>query len=87
MDEKDQQFIEGLFIRQTEQFQQYLGIIAENFEHKLAIVSEGHQMLSEKLDRVESSLALKIDKIADEVTAHRADTEAHYGIYRVKEGK
>jgi len=29
---------------------------------------------------------LKIDKVADEVIAHRADSESHQGVYRVKEG-
>ena len=77
--------IEELFVKQTEQFQEYIGVISENFEHESALVAEGHQMLSEKLERVESSLGLKIDKIAAEVTAHRADTEAHQGVYRVKE--
>ena len=57
----------------------------EDFQHKLALVVEGHQMLSEKLERVESSLVQKIDRIAAEVAAHRADTEAHHGVYRVKE--
>ena len=85
MDENDKCFMEELFVKQTEQFQQYIGVISENFDHKLAIVAEGHQMLSEKLERVESSLGLKIDKIAGEVIAHRADTEAHHGVYRVKE--
>ncbi|MCF6266932.1 MAG: hypothetical protein L3J57_10350 [Desulfuromusa sp.] len=85
MDENDKRFIENLFVKQTEQFQEYIGVISENFDHKLAIIAEGHQMLSEKLERVESSLGLKIDKIAAEVTAHRADTEAHHGVWRVKE--
>jgi hypothetical protein len=86
MDENDKRFIEELFVKQTEQFQQYLGVIVESFDHKLTAVAEGHQMLSEKLVRVESNLVQKIDKIAAEVTAHRIDTEAHLGIYRVKEG-
>jgi hypothetical protein len=48
------------------------------FDHKLAVVAEGHQMLSEKLDRVESSLGRKIDKIAGEVAAHRAFSRIFY---------
>lgn len=87
MDENDQRFIEELFAKQTEQFQEHIGVLSENFEHKLAIVAEGQQMLSEKLTRVESGLGLKIDKVADEVIAHRADTESHQGAYRVKEGQ
>ena len=99
MDEKDKQFIEKLFIKQTEQFQLYVGAIAENFDHKLVLVSEGHSMLAEKMDRiemridrvetridqVEAGLGAKIDRVAADVAAHRADTEAHHGIYRVKE--
>lgn len=97
MDEKDKRFIEELFIKQTEQFQQYIGIMSENFDHKLALVAEGHQMLSEKLERVESGLVLKIDSVEKNLSAridavavdlksHRADTEAHHGgVYLVKE--
>ena len=85
MDENDKRFIAELFVKQNEQFQQYVGVIAENFDHKIAVVAEGHQMLAEKLERVESRLGVKIDNIAAEVLAHRADTEAHDGLYRVKE--
>ena len=59
--------------------------MSENFDHKLALVAEGHQILSEKLEQVESSLVLKIDRVTTEITAHRADTEAHHGVYLVKE--
>ncbi|MBW6511777.1 MAG: hypothetical protein K0A93_06620 [Desulfuromonadaceae bacterium] len=91
--------MEDLFVKQTEQFQQYIGIMAENIDHKLALVAEGHQMLSEKLDRVESSLVLKIntveknlsarlDDVAVDLKSHRTDTEAHHGgVYLVKENR
>jgi hypothetical protein len=62
----------------------WMGIVQDDFQHKLGLVVEGHQMLAEKLERVESGLGLKIDKITAEVITHRADTEA-YDIYRVKE--
>lgn len=84
MDENDKQFFEALFVKQKEQFQQFIDIVTENFDHKLAIVAEGHQMLSEKLERVEFNLGSKLDKLAAEVTAHRADAEAHHGLYRIK---
>ncbi len=68
------------------------GIISEDFQHKLDIVVEGHQMLSEKIDRVESSLGgrldrveKKVDAVAADLSAHRKDTEAHGPVYRVKE--
>ena len=69
MDEKDKHFIEELFVKQTEQFQQYIGIMSENFDHKLALVAEGHQMLAEKLDRVDSGLDLKIDNVEKNLSA------------------
>jgi outer membrane murein-binding lipoprotein Lpp len=30
-------------------------------------------------------LAAKVDAVAADIKAHRADTEAHYPVYRVKE--
>ncbi len=84
MDENDKQFFEALFVKQKEQFQQFIDIVTENFDYKLAIVAEGHQMLSEKLEKVEFNLGSKLDKLAIEVTAHRADAEAHPDIFPVK---
>ena len=42
------------------------------------------QRLSDRIDGVEKSLGDKIDAVAADLSAHRADTEAH-NIYRVKE--
>jgi len=39
-----------------EEFRHQLGVQSENFQHKLDLVVEGHQMLSEKIDRVEADL-------------------------------
>ena len=39
------------------------GIISEDFQHKLDIVVEGHQMLSEKIDRVEANLGGRLDRV------------------------
>ena len=71
------------------EFDHRLTLQTEGFQHGLTVVAEGHQMLSEKLaqvetriEQVESSLGRKIDAVA----AHRSDTEAHHGVYRVKEG-
>jgi len=41
--------------------------------------------LSAKIDSVENSLGAKIDAVASDLAAHRADTEAHGPVYRVKE--
>ena len=55
MKEKDFERIEEIMQRkldqQTETFQGYLGVMSEDIQHKLDIVVEGHQMLSEKIDR------------------------------------
>ena len=57
----------------------------EQFHKAMAIVAEGHQMLAEKIDRIELRLERKIDSIAEQLDAHRCDTKAHGGAYRVME--
>ena len=69
-------------------FDQRIGIAEESFQHKIELVVEGVQMLGERMDRVETHLERveeKVDKVSVEIAAHRADTEAHHGVYRVKE--
>jgi chaperonin cofactor prefoldin len=44
------------------------------------------ERLSKKIDAVDEKLSKKIDAVATDLAAHRADTEAHHGMYRVKEG-
>jgi septal ring factor EnvC (AmiA/AmiB activator) len=41
--------------------------------------------LSKKIDEVESKLSKKIDAVSADLSAHRADTEAHHAVYCVKE--
>ena len=41
--------------------------------------------LSEKIDSVRDKLGQKIDAVAEDLSAHRADTEVHRGLYTVKE--
>ncbi len=83
-----------------ELFKRYIGIISEDFQHKLNIVIDGQQLLGEKLERVageikedfsklerrQTIVEVKIDALAKDLAAHRADTEAHHGLYLVKEG-
>ncbi|PIP05906.1 MAG: hypothetical protein COX52_09430 [Syntrophobacterales bacterium CG23_combo_of_CG06-09_8_20_14_all_48_27] len=75
------------------EFRHQLGIQSEAFQSKLDLVVEGHQMLSEKLDRVEERLdgrvdcvVRKLDALAADLSAHRRDTESHPSVYKVKEG-
>ncbi len=75
-----------------EDFRLQVGILSEDFQHKLQLVTEGHQMLSEKMDRMRGemdnsmrSIDKKIDAVAVDLAAHRADTEGHKRGYMVKE--
>jgi hypothetical protein len=43
--------------------------------------------LSKKIDDVETKLSKKIDAVSADLSAHRSDTEAHHGVYRVKESE
>jgi hypothetical protein len=76
----------------NEDFKHHVGILTEDFQHKLQIVAEGHQMLSEKLDRVKTELAVeighiekKVDVVSADIAAHRIDTEGHKKGYMVRE--
>lgn len=79
-----------------------VGIVQEDFQHKLDLLVEGQQSLSERLDRLDGRLEgaesclnrveirgtaveKKIDGVAADLTAHRADTEAHSKGWRVRE--
>jgi len=147
MTHDDRQFIQQLFETQTQQFQRHLSAVAENFDHKIGLIAEGHTSLSQKIDHlaqrtgerfdlvdfkidtlnekivgvaadlketdarlsqkidtVEEKLGSRIDSVctelkvdisrvdknitgvAKDLKAHRDDTEAHHGGYRVKEG-
>ncbi len=68
-----------------EDFHLQVGILSEDFQHKLQLVAEGHQMLSEKMDRTRDEINNKIDAVAMDLAAHRADTEGHKRGYVVSE--
>jgi hypothetical protein len=61
-----------------------MDLLRDNFDHKLDLVVEGQQVLAERLDRRALEIKeeiLKVDRrittLAADLTAHRADTEAH----------
>ena len=140
MEEQDRQFIEALFARQGEQFQQALtasseqlrqelrqglqanseqlrqelrqglqanseqfqqelratkedfkqhaSSVVEIVDHQISIIAEGHHAVLDKLEVLEARfdrLEARVDTIGTELAANRADTEAHHGVYRVKE--
>jgi hypothetical protein len=77
----------------------HLEILLEDIRSKFDLVLEGHsairsemhsmrQEINERLEHGEfklDTLNTKIDAVATELSAHRVDTEAHHGVYRVKE--
>jgi len=85
MNEDDFEKIESMIAR-------HVGAFADSIHHKLDLVVEGHQMLSEKIDRGGNRLdkridclESKLDTVAADLKAHRADTEVHTKVYKVKE--
>ena len=55
-------------------------------EEKIEFNSFKIEVVNKKIDDVEARLSAKIDAVADDLADHRADTEVHQGLYRVKEG-
>lgn len=100
MDENDKKFIRDMFTEyslqfdrkldeRTEDFKQHVSSVYESFDHKLALLAEGHASLADKIDGIEillDKIDTRLDRVETSLAAHRADTEAHQGLYRVKEG-
>ena len=74
------QAIDDLDRRTTERFD----LVDLKFEALNKKIDTVDQRLSNRIDNVEKSLGDKIDAVAADLSAHRADTEAH-NIYRVRE--
>ena len=83
IDEASNKFDEKLIVFKEEikaEFRHQIGIQSEHFQHKLDIVVEGHQMLSEKIDRVEERQDKRMDCIE-----HKLDNvAAELGEVKVK---
>ena len=76
MDEKDRRFFEQLIKKQNEEFKQFVGVLMENTDHKIALVSESHQALHEeikslsrKTDERFDLVDFKIDTLNDKIDA------------------
>jgi uncharacterized membrane-anchored protein YhcB (DUF1043 family) len=63
----------------------HFGVVAEGLEDKIQIMAEGHQMLAEKMEQMEQRLGAKIDRLGQELTEHRHNTEVHN--LNLKKGK
>lgn len=83
------------FEKIEEMLKRHLGILSEDFQHKLDLVVEGHQGLSGKIDGLETRMdrletkmnrvEAKVDAVATDLAEHRRDTQAHRAAYRVRE--
>jgi len=92
--------LEQRFDAATAEVKAHVGILHEDFQHKLDVVVEGHEVLRSEIREVreESSakhgqtafllktLNDKVDTIGADLVAHRKDTEAHGAVWGVKEG-
>jgi len=61
---------------------EHTAFLIKTLNAKIDIVEN---VLGAKIDAVENGLGAKIDAVAADLAAHRADTEAHGTVYRVKE--
>ena len=97
MDDKDFKQIEGLFKHHVgtlaEDFQHKLDLVFEGQQMLAVKLEETRTELKEEIKKVdqrltvvEARLSAKIDSVSADLAAHRKDTEAHHGVYRVKEG-
>ena len=60
----------------SQEAQRYIGVIAEDFQHKLDVVVEGHQVLSKKIDDLRYELKSEIRGVAEVVKlSHRELTK------------
>lgn len=89
---KQEERLEERFQKHEYEVQHALDLFVNHIDVKIGLLGEGQQMLAERLDRVELELKQEIEKVdlrvtrlAVDLSAHRADTEAHHGVYRVKE--
>jgi chromosome segregation ATPase len=81
------------------EFKQQVSSVHESFDHKISLLSEGHESLARRLDRLEEKmdrldnkmdkmelrLSHQIEKVAHELAEHLADPEPHSRGYRIKE--
>ncbi len=77
----------------------HLEILLEDINGKVDLVLEGHAVLNKKIDDTKEELSEKIelnssliqelnkkvDGVAADLSAHRADTESHSAKYKVSE--
>jgi chromosome segregation ATPase len=74
-------------IRETRQeFNEKLDLVNFKVDTLHQRVENVREELVEKIDNVEAGLSEKIDAVAEDLAAHRADTESHRKGYKVSDG-
>ncbi|MEA3544907.1 MAG: hypothetical protein U9R69_06760 [Thermodesulfobacteriota bacterium] len=83
----------GLIAEGHESLRSEIQELARQTSDRFDLVDFKIDTLNQKIDGVaadlkktDARLNQKIDGVAADLKAHRADTEAHHGVYRVKEG-
>ena len=61
--------------------------LSRRTDERFDLVDVKFSALNQKIDAVDLKLSKRLDSMAADLSAHRADTEAHPGVYRVKEGE
>ena len=59
--------------------------LSRKTEERFDLVDFKIETLNKKIAAIDQKLSNKIDAVAADLSAHRADTEAHHSAYRVKE--
>ncbi|WP_026842150.1 hypothetical protein [Citrifermentans bremense] len=57
----------------------------EKIEQNTFMIGAVNDSLSKRINELDERLSTKLDAVAADLSEHRADTEAHRGVYRVKE--
>lgn len=57
----------------------------EKIEQNTFMIGAVNDSLSKRINELDERLSTKLDAVAADLSEHRADTEAHHGVYRVKE--
>ena len=61
--------------------------LSRKTDERFDLVDLKFSALNQKIDAVDLKLSKRLDGLAADLSAHRADTEAHHGVYRVKESE
>jgi predicted nucleic acid-binding Zn-ribbon protein len=75
MTENDLEKIDGMIARRV-------GTFADSIQHKLDLIVEGQQMLSEKIDRVKTDLEQRSDCVEHKLDAVAAETRGNTDAIR-----